>query len=234
MKNFRNDLKRSILDSERLSNFVFFIINLKYSLKNCKKIRGKGNKMNISPNSLYRNVKFKISGNNNQIIIEKRCLMRNVMFEVEGSNNKIIIGEKINIMEKAVFLITGDNCTITIGAKSLFRDASFFAGESNTKIEIGNNCFCGIVSFSTSDFHSIIDLTSGKRINAPASIKVGSDNWITNHILIRKGAEIKNFTVISPYSIVNKKFEKSNVILAGQPARIVKEEITWSRELLPY
>jgi acetyltransferase-like isoleucine patch superfamily enzyme len=230
----REKLKLKILNNKWLKTITFSTINLRFYFVNKKVISGKRNILNISKNSLYRNVKYKIFGDDNYIDIKNHCIMRNVIFEIEGNNNTIIIEESVNFMEKSVLLIQGNNCNIKIGINSIFRDVKMFAGESNTNIEIGKNCLCGILTLSTSDFHSIIDLDSGKRINPPNSIKIGNDNWITNHILIRKGAEIANFTVVSPYSIVNKKFENSHIILAGQPAKIVKENITWSREKLPY
>ncbi len=228
------DVKLKILNNNYLLGVVVFFQNIIYWFWNSKKIKGKENAIKIGENVILRKASFKIIGNNNTIIISKNCRMRNMKFEIEGSNNMIFLDEKVNFMEKGWFLIQGENSRISIGKSSLFRDAKLFAGESNTKIEIGNSCFCGIVSFSTSDFHSIIDLESGRRINPPGDIKVGDNNWITNHILIRKGAEINDNSVISPYSIVNRKFEKSNIVLAGQPAKIIKENITWSREKLPY
>lgn len=234
MRNLKVKFKQKILENQKLSNIVFAIINLKYFLVNSRSVSGKNNVIDCSKSGLYRNVKFAVAGNSNKISVASRCIIRNVSFEIKGSNNCIILEDTINIMQRGSFLISGDNCTITIGRNSVFRDANFFAGESNTTIKIGKNCLCGILTFSTSDFHSIIDLDSGKRINPPNDIKVGDNNWITNHVLIRKGAEIQNFTVVSPYSIVNKKYDQSNIILAGQPAKIVKENISWSSELLPY
>lgn len=234
MKGIKNNLKSKILHNSKLFKLVCFFINSKYFFSNRRSINGKENIINKGKYSIYRNVKIRINGNHNQITIGNRCIMRNVVFEVQGENNSITLNDSINFMEKGRILIQGDNCTIYVGKGSLFREANMFAGESNTKIEIGDNCFCGIVTFSTSDFHSIIDLQNGKRINPPDNIKIGNENWITNYVSIRKGAEIKDYNVISPYTIVNKKFMKSNVILAGQPAKVVKENITWSREKLPY
>ena len=58
-------------------------------------------------------------------------------------------------------------------------------------------------------------------------------NWITNGVNIRKGKTIiMNDTVIAANSFVNAKFINSNIIIAGQPAKVVKENIVWSREKL--
>ena len=47
---------------------------------------------------------------------------------------------------------------------------------------------------------------------------------------ILKGAYISSNTVIGAFSVVTKKFEKNNIIIAGKPANIVKENIVWIKQ----
>lgn len=230
----KRSLRQYILNNEKLFSLFAFLVNLRYFFSNRTRICGAGNKVKKLDFSFFRKVKIYVRGENNHIIIRKKCILRDTKIEVNGNNNIIVLGDKINIMEKGYFLIEGDNCKIEIGDSSLFRDGSFFVGESNTKISIGRNNFCGIVTFSTSDFHSIIDLKSGQRINSPNDVLVGNNNWITNYVSIRKGAVISNDSVIATYSIVLKPFMESNVIIGGQPAKVLKQGISWSREKLPF
>jgi acetyltransferase-like isoleucine patch superfamily enzyme len=226
------DFKKRILASDFLYKIAVSFENIRFLFYNRIKTSGKKNLIKKDKGTVFRNVKIKIKGDENKIIFGKRCRFRNVNIEIIGSNNKIIIFDKVNFMEGGKFLIEGDNCIISIGENTLFRNANLFAGESQTKIEIGNNCFCGIVNFSTSDFHSILDRTTGHRINKAGNIIVGNNNWITNGVNIRKGTIIMNDTVIAANSFVNAKFINSNIIIAGQPAKVVKENIVWSREKL--
>jgi acetyltransferase-like isoleucine patch superfamily enzyme len=45
-----------------------------------------------------------------------------------------------------------------------------------------------------------------------------------------KGSFIKDNSIIATGSVVTKAFEESNVIIAGSPAKIVKENVSWVRE----
>lgn len=189
--------------NDKLFLLASIAINLKYLFVNRKIIKGRGNRIDKSRTSIYRKIRIYIHGSNNQIVIGEKCILRDVKIEINGNNNCIILGEKINIMERGQFLIEGNNCNLKIGNLSLFRDGSFLLGESDTNIIIGEKNFCGIVTFSTSDFHSIINMEDGNRINKPADILVGNNNWITNYVTIRKGAVVSNDSVIGTYSIVN-------------------------------
>lgn len=228
------DLKMKILSSKFLFKIAVFVENIRFIFHNKTSVSGKENTIYKAKNSIFRDLKIYINGNGNRIFIGERCRLKNVIIEISGNNNNIIISEKVNFMVAGKFLIEGNNCCISIGERTLFRNANLFAGETGTRIEIGNNCFCGVVNFSTSDFHSIIDTESGVRINPPDNIFIGNNNWITNNVNIRKGTVVLDNSVIGANSVLNKKFLKSNVIIVGQPAKIIRENIEWSREKLPY
>ena len=51
--------------------------------------------------------------------------------------------------------------------------------------------------------------------------------WICAHSDILKGTEIGNDSVIGFGSLVTKKFSDSNILVAGRPAKIVKQSINW-------
>ena len=208
--------------------YTIFYLSLRY------RVKGYNNKIIKAGDVILRKGYIKIKGNNNKIQIGEKCRLRNVTFEINGNNNLIKLSEKITFMEAGYFLIEGNNCVIDISESTFFKDCNLFAGESNTKIIIGKNCFLGIVTFSTSDFHSIIDNKSGLRINKPDNIKIGNNIWITNSVIVRKGAIISDDSVIVTNSLVNKKFLTPNVLIAGQPAKVIKTNINWSREKLPY
>ena len=47
---------------------------------------------------------------------------------------------------------------------------------------------------------------------------------------ILKSSMINDDSVIGSSSLVNKKFENGNVIIAGFPAKGIRNEITWNRK----
>ena len=47
-----------------------------------------------------------------------------------------------------------------------------------------------------------------------------------------KGTELADSTVVAAGAVCTKKYEHGNVVLAGNPAKVVKEKIDWDRKLL--
>jgi len=141
------------------------------------------------------------------------------IWEVSGTvifKGKADIGHGSKLSVKGI-LILGDNFVITA-------ESSIVA---SNKIEFGENCLLSWdILIMDTDFHKIKD-GSEEIINAPKPIKIGNKVWIGCRCLILKGATIPNNTVIGANSFVSSQLKKENAIYAGQPVRILKEEIIW-------
>jgi len=122
-----------------------------------------------------------------------------------------------------------DNCCITIGNKTSINGSSLLLGEDNSEIKIGKECmFSFDVEMSCSDTHAILD-EQGNLINRGESIIVGDHVWVCKNATIMKNTKIPNGCIVAQGSIVTKKFEKENSVIAGNPAKLVKENIRWDR-----
>lgn len=189
----------------------------------------------ISYSSLYcaSQCRIEIHGRGNTIIIGEKCRFKNVVLEIRGDHNRIEIGEQVVFIDEAYCSLVGTECEAKIGTKSLIGGVHLFIEESNTSVNIGDDCLIGrYVLIRTTDFHSIIDIETHRRINKAESIVIGNRVWLGANVEVAKGATIADNCVVAAKSLVNKKFEQSNVILAGMPAKMVKEGITWCREKL--
>ena len=179
--------------------------------------------------------KIKVLGKHNKLVFGKSVNLKNTIISIKGNNNRISISDEVKIYEYCMLLIEGDNCEIKIGAKSTVGSGHIFCGESNTKIHIGENCMLSRKVFmNTSDFHSILDATNHKRINPPQDIFIDDHVWIGFNTTINKGAILKKNSIVASRSLVGGKSYPPNVILAGIPSKVIKENITWSREKLPF
>ena len=103
--------------------------------------------------------------------------------------------------------------------------------EANSEISIGEDCqFSYGINIRTSDGHTIYEVESGKILNAPKDkVVIGNHVWLGMHTKILKDAHIADNTIVGACSVVTKMFDKSNVILAGTPAKIVKQGVNWDR-----
>lgn len=179
--------------------------------------------------------KILIKGKNNSIIMGDDVKLQNTKITIHGTNNVIHLLDGVRIYESCEFLIEGDNCSIFIGRETTVGSATIFCGESNTSITIGDNCLLArSINIDTSDFHSIVDIESKKRLNPPKNVTIGNHVWIGFNVSINKGTVINDNSMVAMKSLLTGKEFPENVIIGGLPAKIIKENITWNREKLIY
>lgn len=91
------------------------------------------------------------------------------------------------------------------------------------RIEIGTGCFVGRdVIIRSYDAHQIEK--EGYKVSAP--IKIGNNVWIGQRAMILKGVTIGDGAVIAAGAIVTKDVPAHSVV-AGVPAKVVEENISW-------
>lgn len=106
---------------------------------------------------------------------------------------------------------------------------SNFLVSCGTKIEIGANVLLGWnVTIIDGDGHKILN-SRGDRINQGKPIHIGDHVWIASDSTILKGSTISKDSVIGTKSLVTKQHETEKVIIAGNPAQVTKENITWEK-----
>ena len=124
-------------------------------------------------------------------------------------------------------------CSIEIGRFGhLVFDTNIYFGPSVRiscfdRIEIGSNSRiaweCIIMD---TDFHSIINVNTGKRGILTSPIKIGRNNWIGMRCFVLKGTSTSNYSVFSASSMLNKKYEDGEYCLyGGTPAKKIKDGI---------
>ncbi len=93
------------------------------------------------------------------------------------------------------------------------------------KLKIGDNCAISWnCQFLDEDFHEI--KYQGKK-ETPEEIIIGNKVWIGSNVCVYKGTFIPNGCVIASNSVVKGGFEEENVLIAGNPAKVIKRNISW-------
>lgn len=188
--------------------------------------KGKANKVDYS-NVLFKTVNVKFNGNNNTVIIGKNAKLLNVSVYIKGSGHTLTIGDNC-IIQNTKLWFEDDNSTISIGAGTDMRGAAIAVTEPSGNISIGaGGLFAAGLDIRNGDSHSILDKTTGKRINYASDITIADRVWIGRDVSILKGAKISTESVIGTRSLVPGKQYPPNSLIAGIPAKVVKENITW-------
>lgn len=170
-------------------------------------------------------VAIRITGNRNSIAVGPDSRL-NLSLQVEGDDCSIVIGRNCILTFNANLraggrIAIGDGTTMVKGALQVHEKAA---------IEIGRDCMIStLVYISVSDIHPIHDRTTGERINDAASVSIGDHVWLGLRSMIMKGAQIQTGAVVAAGAVVSGRVP-AHTIVAGAPARVLREDIEWHRD----
>lgn len=217
--------KKLIMKYGRILSSIFRFVNW-----NKKHIHGHNNEIRMS-GVFSKHCRFHIKGNNNSILIKGGITrLSYCTFIILGNYNKITIDADSNL-NNATFHIENDHGSIHLNQHVTITGATNFAVIEGKSISIGEDClFSDQIEFRVGDSHSIIDSETGKRINPSMDIAIGNHVWIGHDCKILKGAKIGDNSIIATGSIITKKQYPEHSVIAGIPAKVVKQNINWKPE----
>ena len=110
-----------------------------------------------------------------------------------------------------------------------------YVGDNNTiismrKIKIGYATRVGNnTTFMDTDFHFIVNTSTGVVKSAHGFIDIGVNNWVGGNCIVKKGAQTPKGTILAgPYSMISKNYKDKIPefsIIAGSPAKLLVENM---------
>ncbi|WP_394758875.1 acyltransferase [Flavobacterium sp.] len=153
------------------------------------------------------------------------------IFDEKRSRSIWQVSGKVVFNGKALF---GHGTKISVDIKGILNVGSNFKVTAETaiichnKIEFGENCLLSWdILIMDTDSHSVID-SNGNKNTMLKPIYIGNHVWIGCRTTILKGCVIPDDCVIGANSVLNSKYEISNAIYAGSPAKLMKQNINWA------
>lgn len=173
-----------------------------------------------------------VHGTDNVVRISSGCRLKNCGIHIFGNGNRVILDGFVSLNNAEIW-IEDDHNEIHIGEHTSSAGAVQLACIEGTKISIGKDCmFSGNISIRTGDSHSVLDL-DGNRINPSRDVCIGDHVWIGNTVLMTKGAAVQAHSIVGTGSVVTRQFAEDHVVIAGNPAKIVKHGVSWDRNRIP-
>ena len=138
------------------------------------------------------------------------------------------VGKNLQIYGKAPLSIWGGG-NIYVGNNVRLNEFIYINARSKSKIIIGNDVTISPFAKILTATYDINLLLAGKRnklkdIHSDKDIFIGNKCWIGLSAIILPGVELKGENIIiGAGSVVTKSINDSNVLVAGNPAKIVKK-----------
>ena len=172
------------------------------------------------------NSNIKFIGKNNILYVDNGITLVNSSIEFRGDNSLVYLcktNDKLTIDVKIY-----NNSTLYFGKNMWINKGIKIVISEETNVFFGCDC---LVSYDTcirtGDPHIIYDINTRKRVNHSKSVYIGDHVWIGQDVKILKGTEIPADSVIAMNSCVTKKFDKTNTIIGGYPAKIIRQDVNW-------
>ena len=151
-----------------------------------------------------------------------------------GKNNKISPWARIQVTSYIAPGCELSKARVVIGSNNHFNGFLnvICPLDQDAQIHIGDyNLFAGNVEIKGIVDHLIYDITSKEVLNKEKGVFIGNKNWICEKVTFLNKAYITSNNIVGIYSVVNKRFDDKNCIIAGIPAKVCKRNVMWHQYL---
>lgn len=191
---------------------------------------GSGNTVIIEDAHKAGTMNIRIVQGNNNILVLQEChsLIANLSFQ--GSNHIAMIGKG---WYKYRIDLVGDSNVFYSGLNASAGDARCTIFGEKRSLYIGEDAMLSwAIDMRTGEAHALIDLATREVINDPRDITIGPHVWVGHNVVISRGVEIGTGAVVGACSVVTRPIPPYCAV-AGVPARVVRENVTWARPAKP-
>lgn len=186
--------------------------------------------ISIGNSNVYRTKIQEKRGKDNKILIGNNTDLTNSTIIIKGSHNNITLGDD-SFINGLTIIVEGDNNTVLIENNVFILDDTRVYVVDGSKLKIENGCMLSDrIDIRTTDNHSIFDKSNGKRINYEKDVLLHNNVWIGTGVTLLKGVELAEGCIVGAGSIITKKCSNPNCIIAGNPGKIIRENISWKME----
>lgn len=143
-------------------------------------------------------------------------------YVILGDNSELVINGNVSLHSNARLGLKKDS-KLEIGSGYIQRGSYIHCANSITigkEVVISRDCY-----ITDSDWHPIVD-ENGMQINLDAPIKIGNHVWICQGATILKGVTIGDGAIVGAGAVVTKDVPPKTIV-AGNPAKVIKENIEW-------
>lgn len=216
------DLRTTLKNNRFIRSIVYHI----RAIRECHSYNNGSNR--ISVKGIRIKTMIQVSGGGNSVTVMPNSVLKRAKIFIHGNNNRVVVDSNA-YLEGTVVHIEDNNCLIEIGERTFIGPSHLACTEDGRSIVIGKDCmFSSNINVRTGDSHSIVDM-EGKRINPAQSVSIGDYCWIGEGAKIMKGVTLQKDTIVASGAIVTRSFT-SNCILAGNPAKVIKEGVSWDKK----
>lgn len=154
-------------------------------------------------------------------------------FLIGGSGALAFFGPSCELTAGDVYC-GADSSIVLNGAVVATREAVLDARNGGSIVAASGQLWAARVYLATDDMHALVDASSGARLNTYGGrIVLGSHVWLGREVIVTGDVEIGDGAVVGLRSLVRGQKVPARTAVAGTPARVIRENVTWREDDLP-
>lgn len=161
----------------------------------------------------------------NRILFDE-TIPQNIMIYYTGKNNLLQIGRDLSVNRLDIHF--GNRGFCRIGNHTSVVQAVCMVSDAELRIGEDSMLSCGIV-IRTHDDHHIFDAQTHQRINIPKDVIIEEQVWVGYDAMLLAGAHVGAGSIVGAGAVTSSGFG-DHVLLAGRPAKVIRENVCWSRD----
>lgn len=169
-----------------------------------------------------------VDGNDNTVILPRAPKTYQASVLINGSGCRLQISATPYDLVQPRFVFWGDRHTMQVGPDLSCMDRlNCYLTGGNASIIIGKDCMFSLdVVLRAGDGH----LTAAQDDASEANITLGDHVWVGERAFFLKKARVGAESIVGACAVVTKPYPQPRQILAGNPARVIKQGIRrWIR-----
>jgi acetyltransferase-like isoleucine patch superfamily enzyme len=175
-------------------------------------------------------------GENNQFLAVAPKRAKKIRLRIYGNNNAVIVKTKERFLADIRIGVKNcpvNNCKIIIEEGCTAEGVEIAMMENDLSLSFGKDCMlAGDIKIFCSDIHTIYD-KNNEVVNRGKDLIIGNHVWVGSGVNIAKKSYIADNCIVGMKSVIAGKYEETNCVIAGNPARVVKHDVNWDRLSIP-
>lgn len=139
-------------------------------------------------------------------------------------NGSVIINGRVNIGAGSKVTVA-DGAVLTFGKRFVNTASMTICCEKN--VTFGDDVLISWgTTFIDTDYHQTYNTQTGNKTLVKGDIIIEDNVWVGMNTTVLKNTTIPKGCIIGANSLVNKIFKEENVLIAGNPGKILKKNIS--------
>ena len=171
-----------------------------------------------------------MSEKHSELVMGTECVVGNHTSMDSSENSSMILGDRVHVASRN-FMGASEQGVLFLGEETTIGENGWFSAAAGGEIHLGNDNMLSLFIKMAVGNHELLEQKTGMLLTNRAAIHTEDHVWIGIGSTLLPGTHLGESSVVGASSVVTKAFPP-HCTIAGNPARVLREGISWQREAM--